>query len=236
MPENSRIAVLVALAALASVPAGAVTPRRLPLLGPAEAAGGTAAGVAVVEPAALRLAPRVREIPLRTERSQPQPFVWSLAADSLGRVYAGTGNEGIVFRVSPSGGVEEFFRAEEIEVTALAVDARDRVYVGACPPARIYRVDPDGAASLLAATGDRGILYRFAEDGEEEVLVDSDEPHIVSLASGPDGTMFAGTAGRGLVYRIPPSGGPQILYDSGTEEVSALARTADGTLFAALLE
>jgi sugar lactone lactonase YvrE len=242
------------IVALSVASAAAVTPQRRQLLDPAGLVRGTARGISIQDPPGLELAPRIREIPLQPAEGNPQPFVWCQAADSRGRLYVGTGNEGRVFRVTPAGGIETFFQAEEIEVTAMAIDPDDNLFVAAAPPGRIYRVAPDGSSvqffesderyiwalartadgHLYAATGDRGILYRFSPAGDAEVILDSDDPHIVSLIADGGNRLYAGTAGRGLVYRITDE--PiDIVLETGADEVSALALGPDGTLFAGLL-
>jgi sugar lactone lactonase YvrE len=249
----------ILLAGLVLPPAAAdleaVTPRRQQLLDRTRVERGTARGIAVRDAVGLRLAPRIREIPLQPAKGNPQPFVWCQTTDSQGRLYVGTGNEGRVFRVTPGGGIETYFQAGEIEITALVTDPDDYLFVAAAPRGRIYRVAPDGSSvlffeaderyiwalkrtadgSLFAATGDRGILYRISPAGTAEIVLDSGDPHIVSLAVDGDGRLFAGTAGRGLVYRID-AGRVEILLETGADEVSALEVGPDGTLYAGLLE
>ena len=61
------------------------------------------------------------------------PYLWSLARDSKGTIYAGGGNEGKVYRLGKGGKLELFFDAPELEVHALAIDSKDQVYVGTSP-------------------------------------------------------------------------------------------------------
>jgi hypothetical protein len=56
-----------------------------------------------------------------------------------------------------------------------------------------------------------------------EVLYDSTDKNILSLAQGPDGFICAGSDSRGLIYRInPKTKDAVILYDSEQQEITAL--------------
>ena len=58
------------------------------------------------------------------------PFLWAVQSLPDGSVYAGSGNEGQVFRVDASGKSSVFFDSEELEVHALAKDAQGNLYAG----------------------------------------------------------------------------------------------------------
>src|SRR6187455_2802676 len=49
------------------------------------------------------------------------PFLWTLVTAPDGTVYAGSGNEGQVFRIAPDGKSSVFFDSEELEVHAIAL-------------------------------------------------------------------------------------------------------------------
>src|SRR5262245_40676476 len=48
------------------------------------------------------------------------PFLWTVVTGPDGSIYAGSGNEGIVYKIDPSGRGSMFFDAEELEVHAIA--------------------------------------------------------------------------------------------------------------------
>src|SRR6188474_3573456 len=73
------------------------------------------------------------------------PFIWSLVAGADGVLYAGSGNDGRVYRYGRDGGKTIFFDAAELEVHAIAAAAGGGLYVGTSPDGKIYRVDPSGA-------------------------------------------------------------------------------------------
>ncbi len=181
-----------------------------------------------------------------------QPAVWSLAAGPNGSVYAGTGHQGIVFRIDPAGKRSEVWSAPEPEVFALAVAPNGDLYVGSSPNGAVYRVrggkgsefwrggtkyiwslviGPDG--SIYAGTGDAGKIYRIHPNGAAEVYYETGQMNVTSLAMGADGHLLAGTDPNGLIYDISGPGKATVLYDSNLPEIRALGVEADGTIYAA---
>src|SRR6185503_4171320 len=49
------------------------------------------------------------------------PFLWTVVTGPDGSIYTGSGNEGVVYKIDPSGRGSTFFDAEELEVHALAL-------------------------------------------------------------------------------------------------------------------
>src|SRR5262245_13437773 len=153
-----------------------------------------------------------------TVATSADPYLWTLARDSKGTIYAGGGNEGKVYRVGKGGHLDLVYDSPELEVHALAVDAKDQVYVGTSPRGKIYRVTPAGKAeeyfspgetyiwslvfdsrgTLYAGTGTQGKLFKITGVGKGEVLLDTEETHIRVLAPGDGGKIGrASCRGRG---------------------------------------
>ena len=184
-----------------------------------------------------------------------QPLILSSVADSKGNVYLGTGHDGKIFKVDPTGKGVLTADLNELDVLALAVDSKDTLYVGASPNGKVYKIESDGAAKeffdpgakyiwslafdrqgrLLVGTGDKGIIFRVDADGKGSSFYDTDETHIVSLAVDRDGNTLAGGDPKGYLYRISPEGKAFVLYDSGLREVHAVSIGSDGKVFAAVV-
>ncbi len=198
----------------------------------------------------LILAPRFDSI-FNTE----QTLIWSTVSDSKGNVYLGTGHDGKIYKVDPSGKGAMIADVTELDVLALAVDSKDVLYAGASPDGRVYKIEPGGKPTefynpgakyiwgltfdkqgrLLVATGDKGVIYRVTPDGKGETFYDTDETHVISMALDKDGNLIAGGDPKGYVYRISPEGKAFVLYDSGMREVHSVAVAADGVIYAAVL-
>src|SRR5215471_6468035 len=197
----------------------------------------------------LILAPRFDMI-YNTE----QTLVWSAAADSKGNVYLGTGHDGKIFKVDPSGKGSMLVDLTELDVMALAVDSKGDLYAGTSPDGKVSKIengtakeffDPktkyiwslvfDKQGRLLVGTGDKGVIYRVTPDGKEAPFYETDETHIVSMAIDNDGNLIAGGDPKGYVYRITPEGKAFVLYDSGLREIHSVAVAPNGTIYAAAM-
>ena len=198
----------------------------------------------------LALAPRFDTV-FNTE----QTLIWSAVADSKGNVYLGTGHDGKIFKVDPSGKGIQIADLAELDVLALAVDSKDVLYAGTSPDGKVYRIEPGGTLGvfydpgvkyiwslifdkqgrLLVGTGDRGVIYRVTPDGKGESFYDTDETHIMSMALDKDGNLIAGGDPKGYVYRISPEGKAFVLYDSGMREVHSVAVGPNGTIYASVI-
>ncbi len=58
------------------------------------------------------------------------------------------------------------------------------------------------ASGLLAATGNRGRVYRLHDDGSFEDLVHADAGQVVGFAPGPDGSVYLPAANSGKLLRL----------------------------------
>ena len=211
---------------------------------------GTLSNLSLTSDDRLVLAPRFESV-----FNSEQPFIWATAADSRGNVYLGTGHDGKVYRVDPSGKGEAIADLQELDVFAVAVDAKDVVYAATSPNGKVYRIEPgaqpqpffdpedkyiwslafDRQGRLVVATGDKGVIYRVGTDGKGQVFYDTDETHVISLAVDREGNIIAGGDPKGYLYRISQDGKAFVLYDSGMREVHAVTVAPDGTIYAAVV-
>src|SRR3989454_1101952 len=197
----------------------------------------------------LALAPRFDTV-FNTE----QTLIWSAVADSKGNVYLGTGHDGKIFKVDPSGKGTLITDLPELDVLALAVDGKDVLYAGASPDGKVYKIENgtpreffnpqtkyiwslvfDKQGRLLVGTGDKGVIYRVTPDGKGVSFYDTDETHVVSMTVDRDGNIIAGGDPKGYVYRISPEGKGFVLYDSGMREIHSVAVGPNGTLYASAI-
>jgi hypothetical protein len=88
----------------------------------------------------------------------------------------------------------------------------------------IFAITVDKAGDIYLGTGPKGKVYRLDSLAKHaEVVYDSADKNILSLAQGPDGLIYAGTDSRGLIYRINPrTKEAGVLYDSEQQEITAL--------------
>jgi len=181
------------------------------------------------------------------------PFVWAMVSGPDGSVYAGSGNEGQVYKIDSTGKGTVFFDSEELEVHALAPAPGGGLYVGTSPNGKIYKVDAKGsgtvffdpgdryiwslvvdkAGNVFAATGDKGIIYKITPDGKGATFYATKATHAMTLAFDRDGQLLAGTESPGRVFRLDASGKPFVLLDSSYNEIRTLRVDGRGNIYVA---
>jgi sugar lactone lactonase YvrE len=207
-------------------------------------------GVSLRSDGRVTLAPKTTEL-----FDSSLAYLWALARDSKGVLYAGGGPGARVYKFAAGPNdakPEKIAEFDAVEVHALAIDQHDRVYAATFPDGRVYRITPggkpeefynpkckyiwsmvfDAAGNLYIATGDDGQIFRVTPDGKGEVFFHSDDTHVRTLAfRGSD--LIAGTDPTGLVIRISPDKKGFILYQLPKREVTAVAVAPDGSIYAA---
>ena len=180
-------------------------------------------------------------------------YIWCLAEDSKGNIYAGTGNRGKIYRITPDGESSLFYDSPEVSILTLAIDPNDNIYAGTAPDGLIYKLTDsttppttilsseekyvwamtfDDAGNLYAATGTSGKIYKVTPDGQTSVLYDSDETNILCLLY-HQGILYAGSDGKGTIYSIKTEdGATTVIYQTGQKEVRRLVLGAQGTIYA----
>lgn len=209
---------------------------------------GDARGVSIASDGTITLAPRLTEVYKTGEQ-----YIWSSVTDASGNVYLGTGGEGKVFKVTPSGAGALFCDLGEINVTALAIGRSGELFAGTSPDGKVYRVDAGGKATIYfepkekyiwalavltdgvaVSTGDGGKIYKVRAANaapESSLLFDTSETHVISLAVDKQGSLYAGTDSNGIVMRFGADGKPFGLLDSPLREIHELAAGPDGSIY-----
>jgi sugar lactone lactonase YvrE len=213
---------------------------------------GTLTRLSLASDGRLALAPVVKEV-----FDPSVAFLWAIARDSKGNLYAGGGGLGgsktKLFMVDPAGKSKTLCELEGIAIQAIAIDSKDRVYAATSPDGKVYRIDQAGKADvfydpkqkyiwalefsrsgdLFVATGDQGEIHRVTPAGAGSVFFKTEETHARSMAIDPNGNLIVGTDPSGLILRITPAGEGFVLYQAPKREITAVAVTPQGTIYAA---
>ncbi len=200
----------------------------------------------------LALAPVFKEL-----LASSTPYLWALAEDSKGNLYAAGGGSGSsqarLFVIDAAGKSKTLAELPGMEIHALAIDAKDRIFAATSPDGKVYRISPDGKSevvydpnskyiwgmafdskgNLFVATGDQGELHRITPDGKGAVFFKTEETHARSLAIDANGNVILGTEPGGLVIRVSPAGEGFVLHQANKREITAVAVASDGTIYAA---
>jgi hypothetical protein len=175
--------------------------------------------------------------------------VWDVVEDREGNLYAATGDDGKVYKVTPAGKASVAYAGDDSQVLCLALAPDGAVYAGTGPGGRIIRIAPDGTAKvhyqtpesyvwslalnekgdkLFAGTGPKGRIYSVSPEGKGSVFYTTKQEHILCMAMGAKDTLYAGTDKGGLVYRIDAQGKGFVLYSAPQSEVRSLLVTPAG--------
>ena len=188
-------------------------------------------------------------------------FLWTVARDSKGNVYAGGGGVGSskskLIVVNAAGQAKTLAELDGMAIQAIAIDKQDRVYAATSPDGKVFRVDAAGTApgnvdvfydphakyiwalafsskgDLFVATGDQGEIHRVTPNGAGSVFYRTEEAHVRSLAIDQRDNLIAGTDPSGLILRISPAGEGFVLYEADKREITAVAVAPNGTVYAA---
>ena len=182
----------------------------------------------------------------------PAAYVWCLAKNEDGLIFAGTGDPGSIFKITQDGDVTEFYKTPELHVKTIATDNTGNIYAGTLPHGRIYKITSDGEGgifcelpapyiwdlvfdgngNLYAATGINGIIYKISKEGVPSVFFDSPYSNILDLVIDEDNNIYAACEPEGLIYKITTNGNASVLYDAEEDEVHCLAIDKNGILYA----
>jgi len=100
-------------------------------------------------------------------------YLWDLAADGKGNLYAATGPSGQLWKIAPDGKRTLLYDSPHSHLLSVAVG-------------------PDG--SVYAGSDGEGLIYRVDSEGKTSVVYDAPQSEIRTLLFAPDGSLYAGTA------------------------------------------
>jgi hypothetical protein len=152
---------------------------------------------------------------VEAEKHLLNEHIFAMTTDVAGRLLAGiSGKKCRLCR----------FEADKMEVIFEPNDAK-----------YIFAIVIDDSGDIYLGTGPEGKVYRLNSFGKDaQVVYDSRDKNILSLASGREGFIYGGSDSRGLVYKMDPrTKTATVLYDSDQPEITALLFTAGGDLYAA---
>jgi hypothetical protein len=197
---------------------------------------GTARGVAINSDGSLSLAPA-----FNTLYTSPSNYIWDLAADADGNVYAAAGSPARVYRITPDGKAGVIFAPQELQVQALTIDSSGAIYAATSPDGKVYKIVRGAPVSRkspesLQETGTPDEKARLAivvdPAYSASVYFDPKTKYIWTLALDKQGRLYIGSGDRGEIFRVEKNGGGSVFFKSDEAQIRALDFDHAGNLIA----
>lgn len=199
---------------------------------------GTPQGVALGSDGHLREAPGLKELV-----TTPSTFVWSVAADKSGVVFAGTGSPATVLRIGSDGKPFTLFETKDLSIQALRLGPDGALYAATLPSGKVYKLDAKATSKLDesnatvvfdASHADEGAGSKTSAKGEEKAS-DGKSRYVWDLTFDAQGKLYVATGGPGAVYRVDPAHpgtAPELFFKSDEQHIRVLAWDGKGDLIA----
>jgi outer membrane protein assembly factor BamB len=186
--------------------------------------------------------------PLDTLASLDVSHVWAVTTDANGFIYAATGSQGKLFKISPQGLTSVAYQSKDSQLLSVVATPKGTVYAGSGPGGAIVKLNPEGEASVLAqtpeayvwslvwderkqelyaGTGPQGRIYRIRANGEMTLHYVTKQEHVLCMTMGPNGALYAGTGQKGMVYRIDGQDRGTVLFETPQPEVKTMLVKGD---------
>jgi len=182
---------------------------------------GTPKGVALRSEGGLELAPAFKTIV-----TTPSTYIWSIASDSAGNIYAAAGSPARVYRITPEGQITTIFEPQELQVQALVVDKGGFVYAATAPDGKVYRLEPPRAESAKGAKADAKSSWSATP------YFDPNSKYIWDIVLDNAGALYVATGDHGEIFKVSPKGQPSLFFKSDEVHIRALALDPKGNLIA----
>ncbi|MGC2195327.1 MAG: hypothetical protein WA628_11685 [Terriglobales bacterium] len=190
---------------------------------------GTATGVAIRSTGGLELAPAFKAL-----YTAPSTYLWSIASDDAGNIYAAAGAPARVYRITPEGQATTIFEPTELQVQALVVN-NGVVYAGTAPDGKVYRIEnKHGSAKGDTAKSNPPDKSKGQLDPNwtSSVYFDPGTKYIWDLTFDGSGNLYVATGDRGEIYRVTPKGDHTVFFKSDESHIRVLALDPKGNLIA----
>lgn len=189
---------------------------------------GTAKGVAITSDGSLELAPAFKAV-----YTTPSTYLWSIAADGEGNVFAAAGAPARVYRITPDGKASVVFAPPELEVQALVVDTSGVLYAATSPDGKVYKIERSAKngkppAAPETTEGKTDLDPNFTSS----VFFDPKTKYIWDLALDAKGQLYVATGDQGQIFRVDRKGASSVFFKSDEAHIRVLAFDTKGNLIA----
>ena len=205
---------------------------------------GTATGVAIRSSGGLELAPSFKPL-----YATPSTYIWAVAADESGNVYAATGSPARVYRITPDGQATIIFEPQELQVQTLEVGPHGVIYAATAPDGKVYKIEhkPGEKADAPKAGSKPGSKpeSKTEKDAPKDPAKPTLDPswssseyfapgtkYIWDLLLDKSSNLYVATGDHGEIYKVTPKGEHSVFFKSDDTHIRVLALDAQGNVIA----
>jgi WD40 repeat protein len=189
---------------------------------------GTPKGVAIRSTGGLELAPAFTAL-----STTPSTYIWSIAADREGNIYAAAGSPARVYRITPDGKSTVIFEPQELQVQALVVSDTGVIYAATNPDGKVYKIEHH-AIEAEKSSKDKKSADKATIDSpwNSSVYFEPGTKYIWNLLLDDAGNLFVATGDHGEIFRVTPKGEHSIFFKSDEAHIRVMRFDARGNLIA----
>jgi hypothetical protein len=195
---------------------------------------GTTNGIALRSEGGLELAPAFKAL-----ATTPSTYIWSIASDSAGNIYAAAGSPARVYRITPDGKSETIFEPQELQVQALVVakgdgknDKRTIVYAATAPDGKVYRLEPPRVESGKAEAKSSSSSSPSSSSWSATPYFDPSSKYIWDMVLDQAGALYVATGDHGEIFKVTANGQHSLFFKSDEVHIRVLALDPKGNLIA----
>ena len=187
---------------------------------------GTSTGVAIRSDGSLLLAPAFTAL-----YTSASAYLWDLASDAEGNVYAAAGSPARVYRITPEGKSSVIFAPQELSVQALAIDGSGAIFAATSPDGKVYKITHGGAVPAKPAETSPAAVA-VDPSYSAKVFFEPKSKYIWAMALDQQGRLYVGTGDRGEIFRVEPNGTGSVFFKSDDAHIRELAVDKSGNVIA----
>ncbi len=197
---------------------------------------GTATGVAIRSSGGLELAPSFKLL-----CATPSTYIWAVASDEAGNIYAATGSPARVYRITPDGQATIIFEPQELQVQALEVGPHGVIYAATAPDGKVYKIEHKPQAKGDAPKSDSKTESKNEKEAAKPTLDSSwssseyfapGTKYVWNLVLDKSGNLYVATGDHGEIYKVTPKGEHSVFFKSDDTHIRVLALDGQGNVIA----
>ncbi|HEY6369289.1 MAG TPA: hypothetical protein VIX37_01810 [Candidatus Sulfotelmatobacter sp.] len=198
---------------------------------------GTATGVAIRSSGGLELAPSFKLL-----YATPSTYIWAVASDDTGNVFAATGSPARVYRITPDGQATIIFEPQELQVQTLEVGPGGVIYAATAPDGKVYKIEHNQGKEKGDAPKSESKSAKEAPKDPAKPALDSSwssseyfapgTKYIWDLVLDKAGNLYVATGDHGEIYKVTPKGEHSLFFKSDDTHIRVLALDAKGNVIA----